>query len=95
MMISWIIVCLLHSLDKGHKQPLEFLPEGTVLLPACRLFVCRHGSLMEETNIIQSAIDILNSLIGRLRGDPAAYISVLAQRPHGLISSSPRPAPPP
>ena len=45
------------------------------------------AALMEETQIIGRLIDILNSLLGRLKGGPA-YISVLASALMGLISGS-------
>ena len=88
MMISWIIVCLLHGLDKAPAALWSSFLRGTrtssCLSPI--LFV-GMAALMEETNIIGRLIDILNSLIGRLRGGPA-YISVLASALMGLISGS-------
>lgn len=38
MMISWIIVCLLHGLDKAPAALWSSFREAPVRLPVCRLF---------------------------------------------------------
>jgi len=88
MMIGWLIVCLFNGLGKLPDALVKSFLSGTktssCLSPI--LFV-GMAALMEQTGIIGRLIDILNSLLGRLRGGPA-YISVLASALMGLISGS-------
>lgn len=88
MMISWILVCLFHGVSAAPgamwKSFLAGSRTSSCLSPI--LFV-GMAALMEETGIIGRLIDILNSLLGRLKGGPA-YISVLASALMGLISGS-------
>lgn len=88
MMISWFIVCAFHGPAKFfpalEKSFLAGTKTSSCLSPI--LFV-GMAALMEETNIIGRLIDILNSILGRLKGGPA-YISVLASALMGLISGS-------
>ncbi len=88
MMLSWIIVCLFHGISAAPGALWKSFLAGTrtssCLSPI--LFV-GMAALMEETKIIGRLIDILNSLLGRLKGGPA-YISVFASALMGLISGS-------
>lgn len=87
MMFAWLIVCLFHGFaapDALWKSFLAGTRTSSCLSPI--LFV-GMAALMEETQIIGRLIDILNSLLGRLKGGPA-YISVLASALMGLISGS-------
>ena len=88
MMIAWIIVCLFHGpaqfFPALEKSFLSGTKTSSCLSPI--LFV-GMAALMEETNIIGRLIDILNSVLGRIKGGPA-YVSVLASALMGLISGS-------
>lgn len=87
MMFAWLIVCLFHGFaapDALWKSFLAGTRTSSCLSPI--LFV-GMAALMEETQIIGRLIEILNSLLGRLKGGPA-YISVLASALMGLISGS-------
>jgi C4-dicarboxylate transporter DctM subunit len=88
MMIGWIIVCFFNGVAKVPDAFVKSFLGGTktssCLSPI--LFV-GMAALMEQTGIIGRLIDILNSMLGRLKGGPA-YISVLASALMGLISGS-------
>lgn len=88
MMIGLLAVCLFCG-------PSDYLPElwssmvrtSVIDVRLAAMLFTLMAVVMQQTGIINRLINILNSLLGRIKGGPA-YISILASALFGMISGS-------
>ena len=88
MLLGFLVVSLFGGVENYFTTLGSALYEAATeeILLATMLFVFM-SAIMAKTGIIGELVEILNSLIGRLRGG-SAYVSVLASALFGLVSGN-------
>lgn len=88
MMLGFFVVPLFGGIDNYVQIMIESFCDAATddIFVATMMFVFM-SAIMTRTGIIAELIDILNSLIGRLRGGPG-YIAVIASGLLGLVSGN-------